>query len=291
MFSEKHAHALRKCREYLAAGKASQLSVRAGALFFDAMGLAVASVLRGEARGWDQVRRAFAQMYWALEISQHDWLQQGLGYDLPTGSEIATLQFHGLALAGGANAEADWIARFLHNHMMAGGADNGVGDEHYLAFYWRLLVAQIDNTWVAQDKITDDMGWFRPLLEAADTPAKFERALTAYCDFRLSRAFQFEDANAPRPRKPADPMYVFEMQWIAAFPLELFALREICRRTTGQAPALVGDHPLLQSPLMEMPPLLPLVHDELAASFEAFGRRTYGSHWQPLLAVPLLSES
>lgn len=86
-------------------------------------------------------------------------------------------------------------------------------------------------------------------------------------------------------------MYVFETQWIAAFPLELFALREICRRATGQAPALEGDHPLLQSPLMQIPPLLPLVEDELAAEFEAFGRRNYGSRWQPLLPVALLTES
>lgn len=87
MFSEMRALALSKCREYLAAGKVSQLSVRAGSLFFDTMGLAVTSVLRGEAQGWEQVRRAFAQMYWALEISQHDWLQQGLAY--PDGDRVA----------------------------------------------------------------------------------------------------------------------------------------------------------------------------------------------------------
>lgn len=55
--------------------------------------------------------------------------------------------------------------------MLAGGIDSGVGDEHYLEFYWRLLVSQVDNKWVARDKITDDLGWFRPLLETADTPA------------------------------------------------------------------------------------------------------------------------
>jgi len=289
-FTEIHVRALSKCREYLADGKASQLSARAGALFFNAMGVAVAAILRGETQAWEQVRKAFAQMYWALEISQHDWLQQGLGYDVPSSNELPTLQFHGLALAGGAHAEADWVARFLHNHTLAGGIDSGVGDEDYLEFYWRLLVSQVDNKWVQRDRIADGLGWFRSLLETADAPDKFARALVEYCDFRLSRAFQFENPDALRPRKPADPMYVFEAQWIAAFPLELFALREICRRATGRAPLLEGEHPLLQSPLMQVPSMLPLAQDELAGQFEAFGRRTYGAQWKPLLPVALQTE-
>jgi len=192
-----------------------------------------------------------------------------------------------MALAGNAVEIADWVAAFMFNHVSAGGIDEGIKETDFLEFYWRLLLAQVDGAWMDIDKVSDEIGVYRPLLATAGDERAFRAALIDYCDFRLSRAFQFDHPGAKRPRKPSDPMYIFETQWIALLPLELLALRAVYRRTTGKELSLESDHPLLSGRLMDFPTNLQPSSNTTTETLRRYGERIFGDDWRPMTRIAL----
>jgi hypothetical protein len=264
----------------------SSLAVGAGMLFFHATGAACSQVLKGES-GWGQLRDAFSTMYWGWEVGQHQWMREQTPFTAGTGEELDLIQFHLMALAGNALEIADWVAAFMFNQVSAGGIDEGIKETDFLEFYWRLLLAQVDGAWVDISKVSDEIGVYRPLLETAGDQRAFQAALVDYCDFRLSRAFQFDHPGAKRPRNASDPMYIFETQWIALLPLELLALRAVYRRTSGKELSLQADHPLLKTRLMNFPTELQLSSTQTTNELRRYGQRIFGNDWHPLTRVAL----
>jgi hypothetical protein len=286
-FSAGAAAELEMCNEHLSKGNLGGVSFRSATLFFESMGSIVNGMLHGDADAPDRLRLIFSRMYWGHVLAQHYWMNSNIGFDKPLRGESELVLFHGLALAGGADKIADWVAPFLLNLLICGRRANrgdyynGFGETDFPEFYELLLSAQVSGNWIPRACLTDRLGYFRPLLEYADDPAAFAGALKHFCDFRLGRAFLFDSPEAKRPRKPSDPMTVYEAQWVAIFPLELFALQAIYRRATGRQLSLESDHPLLQTPLMNVPELLPLREDALTRSMQVLGRKIFGNGWDP----------
>jgi hypothetical protein len=142
------------------------------------------------------------------------------------------MSFHRFALAAGADAVANWHAHFLRNLIVGGSVDDEIFEPDLVAFYEILLSAQLTRRWPTDDEL--------PAVSGHSGPCSRRRVgvpslptLDTYCDFRLSRAFQFEDGNAKKPRRPSDLMFVFEAQWLALFPFELFSLRGVYRAIAG----------------------------------------------------------
>lgn len=270
--------------------KPAQLCVGLGFVFMSSMGLAVNRVLKHDLTGWQQLQCTLQQMYWSCEIQQHDWIKNNVPFDNPSACEIPQIVFHAVSLATGYEKAADWIANFLHNHFYQNGIAAGVGyaNSDFLEFYWRLLLAQTSGKWVPMDKLSDELGAFRPLLETAHNPIEFEKALKSYCDFRLSRSFQFENQLAQKPRKAHDGMYLFEQRWLAIFPFELLALQAIYEKTTGAKLSLKIDHPLLQTPLLNLPAPIESTEDDLTRAIRLFGENYFNKYWQPLNKIELL---
>jgi hypothetical protein len=122
------------------------------------------------------------------------------------------------------------------------------------------------------------------MLQAIDTP-RWETALVDYCDFRLSRAFEYDNLRA---KKVTGLTRFFTMQWHAIFPLELIALKAIYERQTGKVLNLNVDHPLLQTPLMNPPSFDALPEDDLLKHRNAKSASHYGNDWQPYVLIDLL---
>jgi hypothetical protein len=276
-----------KCREDIAARRTGRASVPAALSGFHGMGVAVHRVLEQDPTGWSTVKQYFARIYLAQELNQHDWVVSKLGFNVSTSIDAEIVYLHSLALAGGADEIAEWTVHFLHNLFHGGGARSGIRDQDFFEFYWELIAAQLTEEWPKPSRLSASLGHFRPLLETASSPADFAAALIDYCDFRLSRAFQFESPDSARPRKPSDPMYLFEQQWFAIFPLELLALQAVYRKATGRELSLIADHPLLQTPLMSVPSMLPLAEDILTGELRSLGAKTFGAAWKPLTPIDL----
>jgi hypothetical protein len=190
-------------------------------LFFYSMCRASGRIAIGDSGGWVEARRAFAALYWGLEIGQQAWLTEGVEYDQTTSAAKEFMSFHGLALAGGAGELAAWHAHFLRNLLSGGSVAGEVFEPDLIAFYTHIIVAHVTGIWPEVRDLSPELGAFRPLLEAVDDKDAFASALVRYCDFRLSRAYQFENTEARKPRRATDTMYVFEAQWLALFPFEL----------------------------------------------------------------------
>jgi hypothetical protein len=269
----------------------SSVAIGAAQLFFNEMGIAVCKVLAHESGGWQQLDAAFAHMYWGWELGQHQWLLEGRAFTESNGEELDLLQFHALASAIGADEISDWVGRYLFNHLSAGGIDEAIGEQDYVDFHWRMLAAQFTREWPTPDKLTDDLGEFRPLLLSALDGDRRRQAVLDYCDFRLSRSFQFPDRDAKRPRDRDDPMYVFETQWIALLPLELLALQRLYKSVAGIDLDLVVGHPLLETPLVHVPRFTSLHNDAVTDMLQKYGREKFGDAWRPLTLLPLQQAS
>lgn len=289
-FAESEARSLDRVLREIRAPEAgpSSLSVGCSQLFFYGMSRACARILEGDTGGWEGVRDCLAVMYWGGELIQHESRVDSLGYDLPTGQTPGLMSFHGLALAGSAAQYAAWQTPFLHNLVVGGSAETDVFEPDLVAFYRELTGVMLSQRWPAEQALPDDLGEFRALLSTAGDDELFEAALMSYCDFRLSRAFQFVDSQASKPRRPSDTMFVFESQWLALFPFELFSLKGAYQVATGKQLLLDAPHALLHTPLTRVPALTPLADTALTRDLQAYGKRHFVDQWQPLTRVSRL---
>lgn len=283
-FATSHAQTESELQTYLAEKACGPVSVSTRFYFFYRMGLACNAILREDPQGWNVVRECFSVAYWGQEIGRHHRRAQQIGFDRPLSFGSELVKFHFLALAGQADGIADWVGRFAHNLVELHGLDPDVQDETYLEFYWGLLNAQFNLEWPDLEKL-GNLGGFGELLECAAKPEQFRGALERYADFRLARAYQYENVEAPRPRKPSDPMFEFEAQWFALWPLELLAMNVLAERCFGKPLPLDAGHPLLDTPLLRIPAMLPLVETDVTAALRKMGEEAFGDAWRPLSGI------
>lgn len=164
------------------------------------------------------------------------------------------------------------------------GIYNDVGDYDVAELFWVILKCYCEKRWITPNDLTAELGEdILPMLQAIDTP-RWEAALMDYCDFRLSRAYEYENVRA---KKATSQSWFFGRQWHAIFPLELIALKTIYEQQTGKALNLNVEHPLLQTPLMNLPKFDALPEDDLLKRLNAKSAQHYGDMWQPYTLLEL----
>lgn len=238
---------------------------------------------------WLVIRSQLACLYWMNELDISRWVPEGLLYESDTSIHERCF-FHSMMLQARANDVADWIAPFLLNVFRSGGWFHQ--DKEFGHFYNLLLEAQLQNQWIPESALNKQLApEVETLLRTLPQAHKLPQVLADYCDWRLARAHRYPDFHTPKKQKatvPGTSVYVFEDGWWGIFPFELFAIQAIYRRCTGQEISLVAEHPLLQTPLMRPPALLPLVETSETLRLKEFIRQTFGSSWQPLKPVALV---
>lgn len=269
--------------------KAGGIGPRASFLFTDGLNVATTKILSKDVSGWTLIQSLSAIMNRGIIIDERHRQDKEIGFDASTGFEYAQIFFHGLALSSGNNFAADFSARILANYMYSGGFSEGVGDANsdFAHFYWRLIIAQLHNEWVPKRKLTDDLGSFRPLLEFADSPDLFGKLLVEYCDFRMARSMLYENLDAKKQRKASDGDYIFEVPFFSIFPIELFAMKAIYEKTTGNHLSLEAEHPLLKSPLMKLG-RYEFNEDKTSVQLERLGQKYFSEKWMPLTLTDLV---
>lgn len=280
-FESAFAEDLLSTKKYILEKNASALQISAGFVFFNSMGLAINSILNGEASsGWRRIQDAYTDMYWAWQIQSHDSVKENIAFDCPTQCEIPQVVVHSLSLKGESTSISRWMASFLLNLIeMGGAAEVEYCDDKFPRFYPFLLKAQLSGS-AKPINNPDDYGNYYPLIEAIFSPDKVSDAIFNYCDFRLARAFQFDHMGANKPRAKHDTMYLYEQHWLAIFPFELYAYQVIYQKITGVELSFDVGHPLLSTPFAS-PPLIELTETALSEDIINFGSNCFGSTWRP----------
>jgi hypothetical protein len=272
---------------YLLEKNTSALPIAVSYLFFNSMGLAINSVLGGDASGWEKISAAYSEMYWAWEVQQHDSVREGISFDFPTQCEISQVIVHSLSLLSGSPDISKWSAAFLKNLIkMGGAAELSYSDESFPNFYLYLLDCQLENSFRSPAE-PKTYGGYYPLINALSRREMFSDALCAYCDFRLARAFQYGEMGAKKPRSKNDFMYLYERHWLAILPFEIYALQSIYQNITGSNLSLDVEHPLLATPFA-CPPRIHLIETKLSQEIFRCGSDCFGSAWKPLNEIALI---
>jgi hypothetical protein len=257
----------------------------------DTMTLAVGALWQRNAEGPERLRDAFSLLYWGAEIQQHWWLRQRLPYTPAEPKVLERFSLHGLAAAGGAPEIANWVAPHQLNVFRATGGTGGVLlslDPPFGQFFRTLMEAQVRGRWPDRvDRI--GMRGYGNVLTKADDRKAFSAALVECCDYRVMQALGYDSMDAPRPRPESRTGSVLDYSgWPKVYPLELFSLRHVYQRTTGRSLSLEAEHPLLKTPLMDVPPLLPLYEDDFIRRARALAQEVFGDAWKPLTPAPLI---
>jgi hypothetical protein len=263
--------------------------------FDSIMTVAVCGLWQGNTGAPERLREAFSWMYWGAEVAQHERLRERIGYDVRDSTLLGRLWLHGLAAAGGAPDIADWAAPYLLNLLSTGDGTGGTleltADTPFRLFFRQLLSAQVKRRW-SSDIDRTAMRAYGDLLGAAQDPEAFRQALVEFCDYRIAQALRFDGMDARKRRPESVTRSVLDVGgWIRLFPLELFSMRYVYEKTMGVSLSLEADHPLLKTPLMRLPALLPLYQDRLIRQVTKTAEEVFRTQWKPLNPVPLILDS
>ena len=275
-------------------GNAGALGMSFKQLFDFVMTLAVCALWQGRSEARQRLREAFSFMYWGAEIAQHERIRERIAYDMRDSTLFGRLWLHGLAAAGGAPDIADWTAPYVSNIFSSGDGTGEIlelaADTPFRIFFQHLIAAHVQGRWSSNI----DQGAMRAygdLIVTAEEPSAFRAALVDFCDYRVAQALRFDGLEAPRRRPESLTRSVLDVGgWIRLLPLELFSLRYVYEKTTGRALLLEAGHPLLETPLMKVPPLLPLYEDDFIRRTRVFAQKVFASAWKPLDRVRLTSD-
>jgi hypothetical protein len=289
-FSSRYQHFLNKLDSSVAARQPAWLGLDSLHLFNRFLDLAAATSRNDAQKSNEAVRKAFAFFYWGAELLLHCQAAEKWNYEPRDDAFVELLWFHGIAGQGKAHAIADWVAPHLYNYLVKGPIADLLlelkVDPHFCNFIRILLSAQIANQWPAQiDQAS--LGGFGEILLTAGSEQDFPAALINYCDFRMAQCLRYQSIEVPKRRSAAVTKSAFDARqsWLGVLPAELFILKYAFEKTTGRALSLSADHPLLQSPLMNMPDLLPLHEDQDTRRLRDFGANFYGNSWKPLSPI------
>jgi hypothetical protein len=277
--------------KYLETKNVSASSISSAMDCFFSFGHGCNELLKGHTAGWILVKEAFCVAAYAQALGQRLAVDEGIDYSQVSAADGGGLiQFYSLALAGNANGLADWVGRFLYNYISEGGMEAALADHELMMFYWELLKAHFKREWPKATDLDGELGPFFDVLATANQPDEFQAALIAYCDFRLSRTYGFENVDSQRARSGGGGQYQFQSQWFAIWPLELLAMQTVYRNCTGRNLSLDADHPLLKTPLMSVPSMLPLAESDYSKRLNKLGEEVYGGDWKPFTPLALVRQ-
>jgi hypothetical protein len=232
---------------------------------------------------WTDYRQVVSAAAVGFEIHRHQLMRGWVAYGASASNEPEMFALYGMACGLGGRQFPRSAASMLYQHVQNAEPAPWNEEEDLVAFLLFLTRSHATGTWMLDEQELGAMGNFGSLVSAISRDQGVSEALVQYCDFRLLRSYLFKDASAAKPRKPSDPMFMFEQQWLALFPFELYALGEVSKDCLGKPLSLDVDHPLLKNPLTRLPALWPLTHGPLSGELMAFGQRAFGLGWKPLL--------
>lgn len=264
----------------MAHAQANPVSIGAGGawVFLDSMNIAIAARIQAQEHAEDWAQKAFSEAYWSFEVLRHGW---GDDDTLPTRVMDKILAFCGLCFAGGQEKLGDWIADFALRSIDALG-DYEIRETDVLGFHRLVLSARLTGRWPEKHKLPRSLGEFRDLFVLVDKPDAFALALLAYMDLRLSRSFQYADRTSPLPKRPSEAPSYFENLWFALIPTELFLFSAAAEKCLGFKPDLDAAYRLLSEDLKG--PAFDLRDSDFSLALRAFGLRTFGCGWSPILS-------
>ncbi|WP_157359861.1 hypothetical protein [Caldimonas brevitalea] len=246
----------------------------------------VLQTLAGQAEGWRSVALAvnYCRLGMAVDRSRRE--QKGLSYAHPCrlGDTPAFLWF--LAVARCEPALVKPWSHYLYNLVSQRGLQDDFGDDPAFCFLWHMLRAECEGVWPALRDIDDKLEEFGPLLANVESKVSFSKALVEYLDYRLSRAFQYASPAADKPAR--DARFLFERQWMAVLPAELLCLRWVCRQLRGIDLTLDVEHPLLKTPMLDVPSFQQLPDDPLLSDIVSVCLDYFGHLWAPETSVALI---
>lgn len=243
-------------------------------------------VLNGHPDGWDALRLGLSYAYFGQLASQYGRRFKGCNYSDPMRRGDSCYFYWLLAVSACPEKVSRPWAHYLYNMTVHEGAKADIGDESMFLFFGVLLAMYCEKRGLQSADLSPKLEGFLPLLTAIGTP-QWDSALADYCDYRLSRAYEFPDAKATKA-KPGSG-YFFNMQWYAIYPLELLALKRIVELQTGQTLSLSIEHPLLHTPLMNTPVIHELPTDALLDQLIGRLSKQYADWWRPQDEIPLVS--
>lgn len=246
---------------------------------------ASSEILHNDHAGWDCFAKALGySFFWQLS-DQHARLSENATYSDPMSGGDESLFYWCLAVASCPEKIVRPWAHYFYNMLSQKGIYNDVGDYDVAELFWVLLKCYCEKRWINHSDLTKELGEdILPMLEAIGTP-NWETALMDYCDFRLSRSYEYESIRA---KKATSLSWFFGRQWHAVFPLELIALKAIYEHQTGELLNLKVEHPLLQTPLMNPPKFDVLPEDDLLKRLSTKSAQYYGNNWQPFVLLDLM---
>jgi hypothetical protein len=189
----------------------------------------------GQARGWQEMRRHIDYGLWILHREvERVRLSGGRG---PLDADPTRKPFHLLAMA---MSFQDWNqARWL------GGTITGTRGTKLFGYWYRdplcCYVTTVCARGLALSSSGCDLGIYREILQAWDSPPKLADAIRAACDYHLART------NTGNPSSVGE----FEDNPQDIFPAEILALHRVRERLGLVTPSV--KHPLLETPFAQVP--------------------------------------
>ncbi|MHB1425943.1 MAG: hypothetical protein ACYC3I_22495 [Gemmataceae bacterium] len=219
------------------------------------------AVCKGNAAGWTQLRLGFLYQTWSTRchFAREDTVKGNPKYT-NVNPLFETLEAHCLAHAIATGEDA--FAHGFGQKLIANFHECGGGDP--IAFYhvpFRPFMFKLYTLWAGvditfRDDVPDPIGRYQQLIDSWQDAEAFPQALRDACDYHCVQCID-----------DADLKHDFVWPPYHIFPVEILAIQRI-RRDLG-LPVPDIHHPLLESPLMQVPATPPPVHDELLERIKA----------------------
>ncbi|MBI1890569.1 MAG: hypothetical protein HYS18_07985 [Burkholderiales bacterium] len=246
----------------------------------------VNEILTGDEQGWKNFALGASYAFWGQVGNRCSRITAGATYSDPMSAGDVPTFYWLFAMTSCPEKIARPWGHYFYNMFAQQGIKNDIGDNPMFHFCQLLLKSYCERRWFGQEKVGAELEGFAPLLRSIDTEL-WESALLSYCDYRLSRAYEFPNAEALKAKPGAG--YFFNRQWFAIFPLELLALKNLYESLAGGALDLQIEHPLLRLPLICAPRIVELPQDELLQKLIARSMANYGDLWQPYSLIDLIA--
>lgn len=230
-------------------------SLLRAAINLDGLGLVegvkgVAGIWQGEPEGWTYLQTSFAYLSWNVRICT-GLFQRGrlkAGWSFTHLNLAARCLAH--AMATGDDVFAEWCGRTLLTNFSS---SMGLYDRSPRAFepFMVHLFARWQSLPVPGFTIPCvPLGVYQELLDAWDDEQAFATALVKVCDYHVEHSIEERVAHAEFVSVPHN-----------VFPAEILAVKRL--RNAAGLPWPAVEHPLLNTPLAQLPTSIPQVRSDM----------------------------
>jgi hypothetical protein len=210
-----------------------------------------AGIWQGQADGWGLLQASFAYSSWNVRIYiglfQHGRLQRGFDFTFPQNLSARCLAH---AIATKEDGFADWCGRMMLANFTTGEGPYDRWRRPFEPFMVHLFARWKKLPIPPSALPCPPLGVYQELLDAWSKDQDFAAAVVTACDYHGEHSVEERIAHA---EFVSDPHNVF--------PAEILAVKRV--REEEGLPWPTIDHPLLNTPLAQLPPSLPRIHNDL----------------------------